>query len=214
MIPTVSGDSGRTTERLLFTLLPWFAVMWPLLTAVIVTLVGWTRIGYDPAWQSVSQLAVGSDSAAVVVDATIALLGIALIGLGAALRRTDRSQSFAALLLGAAGLSLLVAAVVKRDPHDPVRLGLHRGFVAIALISLALAPLAFSRHERAGGSALRLWSLTAGALLSTALLLSPLLLRIHRFPAGAFERTVFGIALAWVVTVAYQLVGNRSSRTA
>jgi hypothetical protein len=202
---------GRSATRWLLT----GGAIGPILIVVVFLTMGWTRPGYDPQRMYLSYLSIGEGGWLGI--ATTVVSGVLIAGGAVGLRGampTGRASSWGPILIGLAGLSLIVTGLLVPDhargyppgtplgpPSDPSLVArLHD--VAAGLLFLCLVEAMFvmaHRFAREGGR----WSLYSrlSALGTTAFLLAS-------FPQtdvlGALERIAIVIAAGWVTQVMWR----------
>ena len=168
-----------------------------LAASAAVIFAGFATPGYDQMSRTVSRLAVQGMPFAGLVDAAIAVIGVACLALATAMQRRR------ALLLAGAGF--IGSALVRLDPASPAATTAHRALTGLAVLSLALAPFAARGYGRL--------STVLGAL-ALALLVGAAFLVPTRFSAwGAWERLLLAVQVGWMVTTALK-VASADDRTA
>jgi hypothetical protein len=181
----------------------------PVLSVTIVLIGGLVTPGYDPAQQTISRLAQPGLPAASAIGPAIFIVGVALLGLAAQLG----PRAFAGrALLAIAGASLLAAAIVPLDPTSPTASTIHRFATGVSMLALVAAPLAFAPAFRRSpawrGYARLSFAFGAG---SVGMLLIGLAFLPTAFAAGAWERCLLALPLAWTMLISARL--RRSRRT-
>lgn len=111
-------ESERHTRRLVRALLACGAVAGPLFIAVVL-IQDYTRVGYDPRVQGLSQLTLGD--LGIIQRANFILAGLLNLCYAFGLRKTlhpGRGGTWGPLLIGAYGLSLVTAGIFTPDPSS------------------------------------------------------------------------------------------------
>jgi Protein of unknown function (DUF998) len=180
------------------------ASLGPPIAAFIAALAAWLTPGYDAATKTVSRLAVPGAPAAILVDASIALVAFTCFLLAAGLSRGRPAGRFA---LTIAGLGLGAAALIHLDPASAASTWAHRAASGVAVAGLALAPLLLARDYGA-------ICLVAGAAEVAILVLGAVLLATPFGAWGAWERVLLAIPLAWMVLMALTSVSAHARASA
>jgi hypothetical membrane protein len=113
----VEVDTAAMSERDKTRWLLTGGVIGPVLFVVVFLIEGWTRPGYDPMRHFVSTLSLGDQGWQQI--ANFVITGILIIAGAAGLRRTMRDgpgSRWGPILIGAAGLGVLLAGVFVTDP--------------------------------------------------------------------------------------------------
>lgn len=181
----------------------------PPLAAAVVLAVGWLSPGYDPLHRTVSRLAEVGAPHAMIVNLTLAGLGLSLLAAAWALGgRLGGRVRPGAVTLALAGAALVGVAALSRQPGDHTRLVAHRIAALTLFLALALAPPLSGAGLRSD-PVWRRWagfSLTAGALSLALLITAAALLSVGVLPAGAWERAYVGVNLLWVTLLSARLL--------
>ena len=165
---------------------------------IIATQLGSQDTGYSPLTDSMSRLGERGVPGGAVFDIALAIVALAL-GLGAAvIIFTSRPLHATGMWIGLSAGFLLAAALVPTGNSLSPLTSFHRGFTAGALAALVLAALAASRLDSAArawrqlavASAVVGWAGLAGLVAGIGLL-------VPGFPAGLWERFLFGLTLVW-----------------
>lgn len=181
----------------------------PLLAALVVLIAGLVTPDYDPAQTTISRLAEPGVPTAMAVGSAIFAVGLALLGLAAALGPRALAGR---ILLGTAGASLLVAAAIPLDPASDEASTVHRAATTIAMLALVvmLFALAPSLRRRKGWQGYGPLSFGLGAAMS-CLLLVGLALLPTTFAVGAWERCLLALPMAWTVLVSTRLLRTNNT---
>ena len=180
------------------------AALGPPISALLATLAAWLTPGYDAVSKTVSRLAVPGAPAALLVDASIALIALSCFLLAAGLSRGGRAARIA---LTVAGTGLGAAALIHLDPASATSTWAHRVASGIAVAGLTVAPLLLAR----GYGPI---SLIAGAAEAAMLLLGAVLLATPFAAWGAWERALLAIPLTWMVLIALTNVSTHEKISA
>ena len=132
---------GRISTLTMASIAGGFGVVAPPIAAAIVLAGGWLTPGYDPIARTISRLAEPGLPVASAVELAICLVGIASLGLAI---RLGPGLTVGRCLLGAAGSALLVSAAIRLDPVSTQATTEHRLATTIAMVALAVAPLAWA----------------------------------------------------------------------
>jgi hypothetical membrane protein len=181
----------------------------PILAAVIVLAGGLVTPGYDPAQKTISRLAEPGLPAAFAVGLAIFMVAFALVGIAFAAGPKALAGRW---LLGIAGASLMLAAIVPLDPASDQSTTLHRAATTIAMLALVAAPLVFApvlrRREESPGYGRLSFGLGVGAV---GMLLVGLAMLPTTFSVGAWERCFLALPMTWVVLVSARLLRTSST---
>jgi hypothetical protein len=181
----------------------------PVLSVPVVLVAGLITPGYDPALRTISRLAEPGLPAASAVGLAIFSVGLALLLLASQLG----PQSVPArVLLGIAGASLLLAAVVPLNPSSANASTIHRSATAVAMLALVAAPLVFAPTFRRRDAWRGYARLSFGVgITEVGMLLIGLALLPSTFAVGAWERCLLALPLAWVVLISARLLRCRKT---
>jgi len=181
----------------------------PVLSVPVVLVAGLMTPGYDPAQRTISRLAEPGLPAAWAIELAIFLVGVSLIGLALQL---GAHAAPGRLLLGIAGASLLVAAVVPLNPASANTSTIHRLATGVAMLSLVAAPLAFAPSFRWSDAWCGYARLSFGlGVAAVGMLLIALALLPTAFAAGAWERCLLALPLGWTVLISARLLRSRTT---
>jgi hypothetical protein len=182
----------------------------PLFAAVVVLVGGLVTPGYDPAQKTISHLAEPGLPAAALVGAAISVVGLALLVLALAM---GPKAVAGRLLLGVAGVALLLAAAVPLDPASAQGTTIHRTATTIAMVALVAGLLAFAPalRRREGWSGYGLLSLALGAS-AIGMLLIGLAMLPTTFAVGAWERCFLALPITWMALVSARLLVTNSTQ--
>jgi hypothetical protein len=153
-------------------------------TAVVVVSARLTagQTGYDPVHSSLSRLGAAGRPGARAFAVALAGVAVALLVASPSAAR----GRLAGASLAAAGVLLLLAAAVPVGRGVDADTAFHRACVGACLAALVLAAVIESR--RLGWVALAIFAAGLGLL-------------VPGFPAGIWERLLFGLLLVWVEVV-------------
>jgi hypothetical membrane protein len=181
----------------------------PIVATVAVVWGGLVTPGYDPTQKTISRLAEPGLPAAPAVGLAIFMVGVALLGL--ALTMGPKATA-GRMLLGIAGVALLIAAAIPLDPASALGTTIHRSATTIAMFAIVAALLSFapSLRTRDGWRGYGLISFALGAS-SIGMLLIGLAMLATTFAVGAWERCFLALPMAWMVLVSARLLRTSST---
>ncbi|MBE3008060.1 DUF998 domain-containing protein [Microbispora sp. NEAU-D428] len=195
------------------------AVSGPLFLGVILV-EGALRSGYDPFRHPGSALSLGDRG--WIQIANFLLTGLSLLGFAAAVRTVLRSTA-GALLVGVAGLAMVVSGLFTMDPmhgyppgsSDPITTSWHHQVHDVAgvvlFLALPAACLPISRRLGGGWRAYLLLTAAAGLVL---MVWFGTVWEAGAANAGLIQRVLIAVDLGWVSLLAVHLLAFRVSRKA
>ena len=185
-------------------------VVGPILFVVTFTVAGFLRPGYSPVYQAVSDLGVGDNG--WILNASLVILGLLMIGFAISFYRTVRTEASPALRFVSALLIALVGVGFALAGIFPETTPMH-WVVGAPLVFLG-APLAFllTGLLLRGDRAWRGWTVySLIASLATVVLVAILFYTFTPSTpptaqvGGLMERVVFIEILAWYVAFGWRL---------
>src|ERR1700674_532316 len=181
----------------------------PVFATVAVLLGGLVTPGYEPAQKTISRLAEPGLPASAVVGWAIFTVGLALLALALAM---GPKAVAGRVLLGIAGVALLIASAIPLDPASAQGTTIHRASTTIAMLALVAALLTFapSLRLREGWRGYGILSFALGAS-AVGMLLIGLAMLPTTFAVGAWERCFLALPMIWMVLVSARLL--RASST-
>jgi hypothetical membrane protein len=184
-------------------------IIGPVFFVVIFLIEGWTRPGYDPMRHFVSTLSLSDQGWQQI--ANFLITGILFIAGAVGLRRAMRDglgSRWGPILIGAAGLGVLLAGVFVTDPAmgyppgSPAGLPttsswhgtIHDLVSLVVFVGLPIATFVVARRFRGEGSRWALYSVVTGV----AMLTGTVLMFVLQDWIGLFQRIVVILGFGWV----------------
>ncbi|OPG11424.1 DUF998 domain-containing protein [Microbispora sp. GKU 823] len=195
------------------------AVSGPLFLGVILV-EGAARSGYDPFRHPGSALSLGDRG--WIQIANFLLTGLSLLGFAAAVRTVLRSP-VGALLVGVAGLAMVVSGLFTMDPmrgyppgsSDPITTSWHHQAHDVAGVVLFLAlPAACFPISRRLGSGWRAYLLLTAAAGLVLMVWFGTAWEAGAANAGLIQRILIAVDLGWISLLAVHLLAFGVSREA
>ncbi|MFI7108066.1 DUF998 domain-containing protein [Nonomuraea sp. NPDC050227] len=191
------------------------------LVPAVLLIDGATRPGYSLWHNGASQLGTGERG--WLQTANFMIGGLLLLAFAAGISRAlpGRATVWAAFLLVAGGLAMVVAGVVPTDPalgYPPGRpevvttAGRVHGLAGLVLFAaLAAMPLVLARGPHAGSRRWTIYSRWSGALVITFAIAAGVAFRldaqsvVRPAPAGLLEHAALLVGFAWITVAAARL---------
>jgi hypothetical membrane protein len=184
-------------------------VIGPVFFIVVFLIEGWTRPGYDPVRHFVSTLSLGEQGWQQI--ANFLITGTLILGGAVGLRRAVRDgpgSRWGPILIGAAGVGILLAGVFVTDPAMGYPPGtpeglptssswhgaIHDWVSLVVFVGIPAAAFVFARRFRGEGSRWALYSVLSGV----GMLLALVLMFVFQDWLGLMQRISVIVGFGWV----------------